>query len=155
MPLLFYNPFSPYPWPLWWRISHLNYLLFLHTMNSCIFIFTLLEHLFDLAYSFPQAINTPLIYWWNCYPKHSIYSRSSLTHQRCLNFISSYITLIGMKPVGLVPKFHTWISIKNSALSSACSRSYTRNIGAIRICKPCWPSYLHYSISRAIDLWLR
>jgi hypothetical protein len=84
-----------------------------------------------------------------------IYSRSCPTHQRCFNFILSYRTPIDMKPVGLIPKFHKWISIKNSALSSTCSRSYTRNIGAIRICKLCWPSYLQYSISRAIDLRLR
>jgi hypothetical protein len=99
--------------------------------------------------------NTPLIYWWNCYPWYSIYSRSSLTHQHCFNFISSYRTPIDMKLVGLVPKFHKWVSTKNSALSSTFSRSYARNIGAIRNCKLYWPSYLQYSISRAIDLRFR
>jgi hypothetical protein len=60
-----------------------------------------------------------------------------------------------MKSVGLVLKFHKWISFKNSAISSIYSRSYARNIGAIRIYKLCWPSYLHYFISLAIDRRLR
>jgi hypothetical protein len=77
----------------------------------------------------------------NCYPRHSICSHNSPTHQRCFNFIPSYRTQIDMKPVGLVPKFYKWISIKNSDQSSLYSRSYAWNIGAIRICKPCWPSY--------------
>jgi hypothetical protein len=47
-----------------------------------------------------------------------------------------------MRSVGLVLKFHSCISFKNSAISSIYSRSYAWNIGAIRICKPCWPSYL-------------
>jgi hypothetical protein len=81
--------------------------------------------------------------------------RSSPTHQCSFIFISSYRTPIDMKSVGLVFKFHNWISFKNSDLSSTYSRSYARNIGAIRICKPCWPSYLHYFISRAMDLRLR
>jgi hypothetical protein len=38
-------------------------------MNSCIFIFTLLEHFFDLACAFSQAMASP---WWNCYPWNSI-----------------------------------------------------------------------------------
>jgi hypothetical protein len=63
-----------------------------------------------------------------------ICSRSSPTHQRCFYSFSRYRTLIDMKPVGLVPKFHR-ISIKNLDLSSIYSRSYARNIGAIRICK--------------------
>jgi hypothetical protein len=81
-----------------------------------------------------------------------ICSRSSPTHQRCFNSFSSYRTPIDMKLDGLVHKFCKWISFKNSDLSSTYSRSYAWNIGAIRICKPCWPSYLHYFISRAMDL---
>jgi hypothetical protein len=107
-----------------------------------------------LSFHFSRAI-PPISQKVNCYPWHSICSRSSPTSQRCFNFISNYRTPIEMKPVVLVPKFYKWISIKNLALSSTCSRSYTRNIGAIRNCKLCWPSYLQYSISRAIDLRLR
>jgi hypothetical protein len=88
--------------------------------------------------------NTPLIYWWNCYSWYSIFSRSSLTHRYCFNSLSRYITPIDMKPVELVLNFHKWISVKNTAISSIYSRSYAQDIGAIRICKLCWPSYLHY-----------
>jgi hypothetical protein len=73
-----------------------------------------------------------------------IYLRSSPTHQHCFNSFSSYRTPIDMKPVGLIPKFHKLISVqKHSTLSSTYSRSYARNLGAIRNCKLCWPSYLH------------
>jgi hypothetical protein len=86
--------------------------------------------------------NTPLIYWWNCYPWHSIGSRSSPTHQRCFNSFSSYRTLIDMKPFGLVVKFHKWNSFKNSAISSIYSKSYAGNFGGSRICQHCWHSHL-------------
>jgi hypothetical protein len=100
-------------------------------------------------YMYPSTYFSSQLSWCQ------ICSRSSPTHQRCFNSFSSYRTPIDMKPIGLVPKFHKWISSKNSALPSTFYRRYAWNIGAIRICKLCWPSYLHYFISRAMDLRLR
>jgi hypothetical protein len=104
---------------------------------------------FSTKFVYPHTYLTSQLSWCQ------ICSRSSQTHQCCFNSFSSYRTLIDMKLVGLVIKFHKWISVKNSAISGIYSRSYARNIGGIRICKLCWPSYLHYFISRAIDLRLR
>jgi hypothetical protein len=125
-----------------------------YDLYPCLFIYSPLGLDLVSLFHFSQAI-PPISQKVNCYPWYSICSRSSPTHQRCFNFISSYRTPIDMKPVGLVPKFHKWISIKNSDLSSTYSRIYAWNIGAIRICKLCWPSYLHYFISRAMNLRLR
>jgi hypothetical protein len=124
-----------------------------YDLYPCLFIYSSLG--FDLIspIHFSQAIS-PISQKANCYPWYSICSRSSPAHQCCFNSFSSYRTPIDMKLVGLVPKFHKWISIKNSALPSTCYRRHARNIGAIRICKPCWPGYLHYFISRAMDLRL-
>jgi hypothetical protein len=99
--------------------------------------------------------NTPLIYWWNCYPWYSICSRRSPTHQHCFNSFSSYRTSISLKLVGLVPEFYGLIYIQNLAAFVLYPGRYIRISGAIRICKLCWPSYLHYFISRAMDLRLR
>jgi hypothetical protein len=111
-----------------WSLPLPNYLIS-HWSWSC------------LSFRFSQAI-PPISQKVNCYPWHSICSRSFPTHQRCFNSFSSYKTSINMKSVGLVPEFHVLISVQNSAVFVLYPRRYVRISGAFRICQHCWHSHL-------------
>jgi hypothetical protein len=129
----------------------LSLILYQHVLKKTTYIYLPLISNVSISpkYMYPSTYFSSQLSWCR------ICSRRSLTHQHCFNSFSSYRTPIDMKPVGLAQKFHKWISVKNSALLSTSYRRYAQNIGAIRICKLCWPSYLHYFISRAMDLRLR